>query len=139
MIVAGIVALAWRATGDKPPLRVRRVDGWIIVDVQTLGEYETTVAEMRLSRGHEVLLQLEARGEPTQIHTIGLPVDVSGGVPVSCGGQETRCERPLPLEGYVVTRPASGSFALESGARYRLEVWGRAESWWSKASATIEP
>jgi hypothetical protein len=135
-IFVGVATLAC----TRPPLRVHRVGDQFIVDVQTLGEYPTTVTSIRLRRGDEVVWDVKAR-EKVQIHTFRLRVGSNPSVPVACGGgPPPACDHPEPLDGYVATRPESGSFAIERGSRYRLDVWGSSSgSWWSKASASIDP
>ena len=48
-----LAALAWSEATGRPPLRVQRAGDVFIVDVQTLGEYMTSVARVRLRAGLE--------------------------------------------------------------------------------------
>ncbi len=129
---------AWSGVTGRPPLRVQRTGDLFIVDVQTLGEYQTSVAGVRLSRGGEVVWEIRAAGRVPQIWTFGLRVGENRGVPVCGGGARTSCDGPELLEDYETVRPTTGSFVIDRGTRYLLEVWGN-DSSWSRASTTIIP
>jgi hypothetical protein len=133
-----LAALAWSEATGRPPLQVQRAGDLFVVDVQTLGEYMTSVGRIRLRTGDEVVWEVRARGRVPQIWTFGLRVGENSRVPVCGGGPRTSCEGPEILEGYQQVSPSTASFVLERGRCYVLEVWGN-ESWWSRASTTIQP
>jgi hypothetical protein len=104
------IALRWNA----PPLRLVRSSRDIVVDVQTLGEYPTTVNRIRLSDLQSTVVWevVTQRGTP-QIHDFALKLD----------------DNPALLEAQygdyrVVTPNGADRFVLRKGVRYRIEVWG---------------
>jgi len=136
-----IAAVALLALGgcERPPLHVRRAGNTFLIDVQTLGEYQTSVRRIRLTRGHEVVWEAMARDRTPQLHILGLRIGPNPGVPQLCGGgQPTACDTPEADDRFVVITPASGGFRLESGNDYELELWG-SDSRWSRASASLPP
>jgi hypothetical protein len=133
-----LAGVAWSGLTGRPPLRVQRAGDLFIVDVQTLGEYQTSVAGVRLSRGGEVVWEIRAAGRVPQISTFALRVGENRGVPVCGGGPRTSCDGPELLEEYETVRPTTGSFVIDRGTRYLLEVWG-SDSRWSRTSTTIIP
>lgn len=109
---------------DRPPLEVRRVGDLFLVDVQTLGEYKTSVARIRLSRGGEVVWEVEARPPEQQIHTFPVRIGRNPGPLEDCGGGPVMsCDRPQGDDGFSVLVGAQ-SFVVERGASYLLEIWG---------------
>jgi hypothetical protein len=140
-----IVAVALLGLGtsnggcERPPLHVRRTGTTFVIDVQTLGEYKTSVRRIRLTRGREVVWEVMARDRTLQLHTIGLRIGPNPGAPQSCGGgQPTACDTPEADDRFVVITPASGTFRLEPGNEYELELWGSG-SRWSRASTRLSP
>jgi len=133
-----LAALAWSQATGKPPLEVQRAGDLFIVDVQTLGEYKTSVARVRLRAGDEVVWEIRATGRAPQIWAFGLRVGENRGVPACGGGPRASCDGPELLDGYQQMGPSTALFVLERGRRYLLEVWGN-ESGWSRASTTIQP
>lgn len=123
----------------RPPLRIRRAGETFVIDVQTLGEYKTSVARVRLSRGRDVVWEVKAHDRIPQLHTFQLRVGNNPSVPQECGGGVTTCEGSRPSNGFAVIVPAkASSFTLEPGTKYLIEVWG-GESWWSRVTATLRP
>ena len=102
---------------DRPPLTIHTQPGAVVVDVQTFGEFSTSVSRLRLQRGDEVLWDVEAVLQVLQIHSITL--------------QEGSNRSQLPgVQGqYRIRVPANGvPFQLESGVTYTIEVWGESRS-----------
>jgi hypothetical protein len=123
---------------DRPPLAVRHVGDLFVIDVQTLGEYQTSVARIRLSHGNEVLWEVEFRGRSPgrQIHTFPVRVGVNPGSLQECGGGPVAsCDRPQVDDQFAVLVGAQ-SFVVERGTTYLLEIWG-SNSRWSRVSANL--
>lgn len=141
-LIAAVALLGLGAsiTGcETPPLRVHRMGNTFLIDVQTLGEYQNSVRRIRLTWGHEVVWEVVARDRTPQLHTLLLRIGENPGVPQLCGGgQPTACDTPEADDRFVVIRPASGTFQLEPGNHYELELWG-SESRWSRASDRLSP
>jgi hypothetical protein len=95
----------------SPPLRIVEQPGIVTVDVQTLGEYQTSVRRIRLSDDRHVVWEIAARDRVPQLHTVKLVA----------GENETT----LPgIDGYAVVSPKADRFTLQRGHRYVVEVWG---------------
>jgi hypothetical protein len=100
----------------KVPLRIVQSGNRVTIDVQTLGEYQTTVRRIRLlnKQSHEVVWELAAQTGTPQINVIDLQVG----------------ENPAVLTGvasgtYAVVSPAGATtFGLAPGVEYEIEVWG---------------
>jgi hypothetical protein len=140
-----VAALAFSVGGfaigcDRPPLRLSRMGDTFVVDVQTLGEYQTSIARIRLTRGQEIVWEATARERAAQLHTFGLRIGSNPGVPQECaGGHRSACDRPRASEGFVVLTPAGdGAFRIDPGANYELEVWG-STSPWSRVAVRLSP
>jgi hypothetical protein len=121
--LAAIIWLRW----DAPPFRVNRGVDQVIIDTQTLGEYATTVHEIRLIdlSNDAVVWQLLADSGTPQIHRITLTVGPNA------------AQIQTPTGGYRVAVPSTGAqFVLRRGTPYRIEVWG-APSKFSRRSAEI--
>lgn len=98
-----------------PPLRIVEVDGTVKVDVQTLGEYSTTVRRVRLTdRGSgRVIWEIGTASGTPQIHTMTLTAGENAAVLSAAHGE------------YAVVTPQAGrSFSLERGRDYLIEIWG---------------
>jgi len=124
LLLVGWIALRW----DAPPLRLVRTRTEITVDVQTLGEYQTTVSRIRLSDINQsaVVWELATANGTPQIHEFTLKPG----------------ENPALLESspgtYRVVVPAGGNlFLLEKARKYRIELWG-GSTIFTKRSATFE-
>jgi len=97
-------------------LSVVQQAGAVIIDVQTLGEYQTTIGRIRLTERREgrVVWELVATGRLPQIHTVEL----------------RRGENPAVLASVrsgryeILTPRGVDSFVLEDGKLYLIEVWG---------------
>jgi len=105
------IALRW----DAPPLRLTRTGTGIMVDVQTWGEYPTTVTRIRLSDVDQSTVVWElvtAEGIP-QIHRFMLNP-----------GENRSLLQSRPGIYRVLVPSNSDLFTLEKGHRYRVELWG---------------
>jgi hypothetical protein len=117
------IALRWNA----PTLRLVRSSRDIVVDVQTLGEYPTTVNRIRvsdLSQSTVVWEVVTQRGTP-QIHDFALKLDNNPALLAAQYGD------------YRVVAPnGADRFVLRKGVRYRIELWG-GSTILTKSSATF--
>src|ERR1700730_4100303 len=121
VIVLCACQLVW-----KPPLRVHCVRGGVILDVQTLGEYQTSISRIRIVDSHgETVWEVEARARIPQLHEVSL----------HCGSNPVRI--PEFDEFGVVVPTSSDSFVLKSKEDYTAEVWGRNMMMRSRASFSI--
>ena len=106
-----IVALMrWNA----PPLRTANDGSKLSVDVRTLGEYQTTIARIRLSDLTSGVVVWELRSNDTaQIR----------GFTLSDG--ENAAQIHADYGSYRIIMPSGSSkFLLRKSTRYKLELWG---------------
>lgn len=124
VICAFVVWLRW----DAPPFHAHRRPNEIIFDVQTLGEYPTTINEIRLTSiddGKTVWHIIAGAGVP-QIHQLTLKLGINPAQMDSDSGSFR-----------VVVPSDAAQFQLVTGKRYRIEVWGLSSKF-SKQSAEFE-
>jgi hypothetical protein len=94
-----------------------RTSNGVTVDVQTLGEYQTSIARVRLTdvERQSVVWEVFARSRAPQLHEIVLSHGTNRVLPAEVG-----------LGTYNVIVPeGTATFTLESGRNYRIEVWGK--------------
>lgn len=112
-----VILFAWclACKGSPPPLRVVRHDTSITLDVQTLGEYQTTVSRIRLTdrSASRVVWEIVVSAGTPQIHSVTLVV----------GKNPATISDPGPGDYSVVTPSGTGVFRLEAGKPYLVEVW----------------
>jgi len=111
LLLIGWIAVRWNA----PPLRLLKGVSEVVVDVQTLGEYPTTVNRIRLIdlRESKVVWEIVRQSGTPQIHEFSLKPDNNSTVIDAQYGD------------YRVVAPAGTShFALGKGVKYRIELWG---------------
>ena len=99
----------------RPPLRISVLERSVVVDMQTLGEYPSDVARLRLSDAStkHLLWEVRGRNEP-EVGRIELRV---GENPVQLGDVRHGV--------YDVLAPTNKStFILEPATQYVIEVWG---------------
>jgi hypothetical protein len=125
---AAVLLIGWIVVRrDAPPLRLVRSGNEIVVDVQTLGEYPTTVSRIRLSdvSQSKIVWEVEVERGTPQIHEFSLRPDDNSPALESQYGD------------YRVVAPKGDSrFVLRKGVRYRIEVWG-GKTDFTKRSATF--
>jgi len=118
------IGLRWNA----PPLRLVRTGTEITVDVQTLGEYPTTVNRVRLSDvDHStVVWEVVPLHGTAQLHDFTLKMG------------ENAAWLDADHGSYRVVAPQGPQrFVHSGGTRYRIEVWG-GSTVISKRSATFQ-
>jgi hypothetical protein len=100
----------------RPPLRVTTQPGTVVIDMQKLGEYPSDVARVRLTDAgsNRIVWEVKGRGEP-QLGRVQLSV-----------GENAAAIADVRHGSYDVLAPAgAGTFKLETGKRYVVEVWGK--------------
>ncbi len=112
----------------EPPLRVTELGDRVVVDMQTLGEYQTTIKRIRVvdNASNQTIWELRASSGEPQVNRIELSVGVNPALP------------PGVVAGsYAVTSPSNASsFLMTAGRQYKITVWGSdGES--SKATRTF--
>ena len=113
---AAVLAAAIGVAYYRPPLRVSHTPEGVRVDVQTLGEYPTSVERVRLRdvASGQVLWDLRAQGKGAQLSTFEL-----------CAGSNPAKLQDARWGQFDVAVPKrDAAFRLERGRRYELEVWG---------------
>jgi hypothetical protein len=105
------IVMRWNA----PPLSIVHDGSKLTVDVNTLGEYQTTVTRIRLSdvNSRAVVWDLRQPDGTAQIHGFTLNV-----------GKNAAQLDSIPGSYRIVVPSDSGTFVLRKGAEYRLELWG---------------
>jgi len=100
----------------RPAVRLERIGSSVVVHVDTLGEYPTTVRHIRLweASSGKVLFELLAKGGTPQIYFIRL----------SAGENSTQVADPEHGSYRVVEPGGRNSFSLQQGVQYRLTIWG---------------
>lgn len=101
-----------------PPLRISSDGAAVVIGVETLGEYPTSIKRIKISeaRSPRTLLELRADGDRSpQIWNITLGL-----------GENSISSLDLPEpELYRVVAPSTGSsFILTTETTYLVEVWG---------------
>ncbi|MGO9440557.1 MAG: hypothetical protein ACLPXM_08440 [Terriglobales bacterium] len=114
---------------SRPSIRLTQTADTVVVHVETLGEYPTTITRVRLTDRNtgEVVLDLTALFPPTdnrsQIYKITL-----------CAGQNNIATAFPEYEAYRAVTPAfEKTFALKRGKEYLIEMWGKS----SRASKAV--
>jgi len=125
-----ITVVSIALSGCSPPLRIKPNEKGVLIDVQTLGEYQTSISRLRLAddRTGKVLWELVAVSEAPQINKVQLS---AGANPARIVG------RPLDRKYRVVTPAGRDTFQLEAGAKYTIEVWGE-RSWLGPKRASFD-
>ena len=109
-LVAGIVRF------NRPTVRLEATGAAIVVRVETLGEYPTTIRHILLKNASSgaVVFELVTENGTPQIHNFLL----------SAGANSITTADPQ-YGSYRAITPASGeSFVLRPGVDYRIEIWG---------------
>src|SRR6266498_2959089 len=110
----------------RPPLRVKPAGNGVVVDVQTLGEYPTTVRRIRLTCSDVVIWEVKAVAEVAQIHRFT----------IRPGDNPCYQDDVSEPEFRVVVPADCGVFWVRRGERCGIEIWG-GESALSRVSASF--
>lgn len=99
----------------RPPLRVSEQGQTVIIDMQSLGEYPSNVARLRLveAKRNRVVWEIKGRGEPQL-----------GRLRVNAGPNPVQANDVRHGIYDVVVPSGSETFTLQPGERYVVEVWG---------------
>ena len=110
LLLVLFVAMRWNA----PPLKTISDGSKLSVDVRTLGEYQTTVARIRLSDLSKRAVVWELRSNDTaQIRGFLLtPGENAAQIHADHGSYR------------IIVPSSSSTFLLRKGTRYMLELWG---------------
>ena len=98
-----------------------------MVDVQTLGEYPTTVDRIRLSdmKQSTIVWELVALNGDAQLHEFTLKAGENPTLPDSDYGKYR-----------VIAPEGADRFVLRRGTKYRIELWG-GDTIFARRSATF--
>jgi len=108
-----LVACALACDWSTPPLRIVPDAGGVILDVQTLGEYPTSISRIRIGdNSGTVIWDVRARDGAPQIWTVKLRCGSNNSVMVG------------EYHEYEVFAPKSPTFVLHTKETYIVEVWG---------------
>lgn len=128
MFVAVLVALGcgifWFL--EAPPLHVFRAADAVTMNIETLGEYPTTVSHLRVTEADSGTLIWEIRSSGiAQARAFKLHVGENPAlVKAEYGSFET-------------LTPPSRTFVLHGGVRYKIELWGSIQSRFLKRTAVF--
>jgi len=118
LLVCALVAfVAVVGCFKRPAVKLENSGSSVIVHVETLGEYPTTVRHIRLKEASsgKVIFELLTESGTPQIYSFRLSV-----------GDNPTIHVADPEHGFYRVAEPSGknTFALQTGVRYRLTVWG---------------
>ena len=110
-LLVALVASATACDWLSPRLVIVPTAGGVTLDVQTLGEYMTSISRIRISDDRGIVIwDVRAKGQVPQIWTVKL----------SCGSNSVFV--PDHPE-YQVFAPKSSTFILHAKATYFVQVW----------------
>jgi hypothetical protein len=116
LIFALVAFVAAVGCFKRPAVKLQNNGSSVIVHVETLGEYPTTVRHIRLqdALSGKVIFELMSESGTPQIYSFRLSV----------GENSTHIADPEHGT-YRVTEPSGkNTFSLQAGVRYRLTIWG---------------
>ena len=122
IVLVGILLtmIALSACFKGPALRLENSAGSVVVHIETLGEYMTTVRRVRIDEAStgRVIFDLMTESGTPQIFNFRL----------SAGENSTHIADP-EHGSYRVAEPiGKNTFSLQKGIRYRLMIWGDGRS-----------
>jgi hypothetical protein len=125
-LVIAIGVLMAMVACSRPPLHVRQDGPTVIIDMQSLGEYPSDVAGIRLvdAVSKEVVWELKGRDGP-QLGRVNLTI-----------GENPTLPADIRHGTYEVLKPAGKqTFTLAAKSAYIVEVWANADRPDSKRTA----
>jgi len=111
-----LLFLAVLASCSKGPgIRIELLEDSVLVHMETLGEYPTTITRIKLidmATGTTVW-EIHSGGRASQLWRVPLKGDMNPVLP------------PIANGAYAVTQPqGASSFLLQTGQSYQIQVWG---------------
>jgi hypothetical protein len=115
--LAMVVLMLFAGCRSKPPVKIVTADGSVVVDVQTLGEYPTTVTHVRLTEANgPTVWEIRAEQGTPQIHNLTF---APGANPVTLAHPDSGQ--------YEIVVPKGSSFILDPNKTYTVELWGASD------------
>ena len=112
---------------NAPPLKISHHGSAVTIDVQTLGEYPTSVSCVRVS-------EVSSGQVIWEIRSVGIAQARSFILHVGENSASTHADHGT----FRVIAPLSQTFVLRSGVKYKIELWGGDQSHPSKRSAMFQ-
>lgn len=118
LIVVIVLSLVAAGCRSKPPLKLVMSEGSVVVDVQTLGEYPTTVNRVRLTEVNgPTVWEIRAEQGTPQIHKLTFVT----------GMNSATLAHPDSGQYEVVVPKGASSFILDPNKTYTVELWGASD------------
>ena len=121
-ILAGALLTLFALTGcfKRPAIQLEKSADSVVVHVETLGEYMTTVRRVRIddASSGKVIFDLMTESGTPQIFSFRL----------SAGENSTHIADPEHGSYRVAEPTGRNTFSLQKGTRYRLMIWGDGRS-----------
>lgn len=120
MVLSSIMLGSLFGCTDKPPVKIQRSRDTVRVDLQTLGEYPTTISHVRLRnvRTGNTVWEIKTRSGTPQLHALTFK---EGENPVALADPDSGT--------YTTLTPAdSKTFQLNPAESYELEIWKHDQS-----------
>jgi hypothetical protein len=122
-----VVLVAAVGCFKRPAVKLENSGSSVIVHVETLGEYPTTVRHIRLkdATSGRVIFELLTESGTPQIYSFRLLV----------GENPTHVADPEHGTYRVAEPSGKNTFSLQPGVRYRLTIWGNG---WSSSETDLK-
>ena len=110
----------------SPPLHLTIQGSDAVFNMQTLGEYQTTINRIRVreSKTNSIIWEVTAEGGITQISTISLRLGINPSLPKAVYGHYR-----------VLTPTSQDSFSLRNDIEYIFEAWGESSKYFRSSCA----
>jgi hypothetical protein len=128
-----LALLGFAVWGLRPPLEVYPYEGKVIVDVQTLGEYNSSLSSLELAEceSGNVVWRLEPSTDPIELWAFPLQVGLNPSIPAEVLSGSISEERLVTAELRPVGKQADfravipfnlSNFSLRSGTCYQIKI-----------------
>jgi hypothetical protein len=111
----------------RPPLHVTQQQATVKINVQTLGEYSTTIRRLRLSEATSGRVIWEIRA-----------IGIAQARSFTLHAGENHAGVTADFGKFEIVAPSSPMFVLHDGVTYKVELWGDSPSSLYKRSAVFE-
>jgi hypothetical protein len=113
------VILTLPGCSSMPRIKVTNSPGKVVLDVQTLSEYPTTVRRVRLTdNAGQTVWEIRTKQGTPQLHALAF---VAGANSVNLASSDSGK--------YEIVAPKNGSqFYLKAGTEYTVQIWGNSET-----------